>query len=363
MYLAVLGRQPVISIAELEALFFNVKRIYDNLATFDAEEKPDISRLGGSLKIAEKLEVSPLEYLSNLEPGKITFGISDWSRRMDPRSTLHWLSKLKRKLVQQGRSVRTVWPNTAAGTITTASSLHNGFSGENPRKVELIKVGKDWYKVIGVQDIDAYAARDQKRPARDAKVGMLPPKLAQILVNLCGDLKPGSRILDPFCGTGVLLQEAMLMGYKAYGTDLSERMIDYSKRNFEYLGLSDFELEAGDATSFKWNGKIDAVACEGFLGRPMVHFTPRVEIDEQKQICREIILGFLENLYPQIESGTPVVIAAPAWLEYDTKYSRLMIIDEIQNMGYNVDNKSRRGLLYYRRDQIVARDIIILRKK
>ena len=36
---------------------------------------------------------------------------------------------------------------------------------------------------------------------------------------------------------------------------------------------------------------------------------------------------------------------------------------KLKNMGYNVKDISREGLLYHRDDQIVARDIIILRKK
>ena len=39
------------------------------------------------------------------------------------------------------------------------------------------------------------------------------------------------------------------------------------------------------------------------------------------------------------------------------------ILDDINDMGYNVNNKSREGLLYHRDNQVVARDIIILRKK
>ena len=40
----------------------------------------------------------------------------------------------------------------------------------------------------------------------------------------------------------------------------------------------------------------------------------------------------------------------------------LICLDEIDKLGYNVNNKSREGLLYHRKGQIVARDIIILRK-
>ena len=368
MYLAILGRQPEISIAELEAKLDNVKPLSSHLATFTSKDATavDINRFGGVLKFAVSLDMSPLDYLSKLPEGKITLGISDYSKNASKKSATLEALKLKKILVRHGRSVRVVENKDAV--ISTAASLHNGLSGKNERKIELIKVNNDWYKVIGVQDIDAYTKRDQARPARDAKVGMLPPKLAQILINLCGPLKPDSRILDPFCGTGVVLQEAILMGYRAYGTDLSDKMIDYSTKNLEWLLRAEdshdcFQLSVGDATSFKWQSPIDAVACEGYLGRPMSLVPPEIKLKTEKNECSTIILGFLKNLASQIKPGTPVTIAAPAWLRNDNSYSRLEILDEIENLGYNVNNKSREGLLYHRDGQIVARDIIILRKK
>lgn len=343
-YLAILGRQPEISALELEMSDFCT----------------DIDRLGGTQKLAAKLEEKPLDFLRKLPDGKITLGVSDYSKKASSKTASIEALKLKKILVRHGRSVRVVENKDAI--LSTATSLHNGLSGKNERKVELIKVDDEWYKVIGVQDIDAYARRDQARPARDAKVGMLPPKLAQILINLCGPLKPGATVLDPFCGTGVVLQEALLMGYRAYGTDLSERMVEYSEKNLKYFDFSNYKLENGDATNFKWTEKIDAVACEGYLGRPMSQIPPEIKLKTEKQECSSIILGFLRNLATQIKSGTPVVIAAPAWLRPNNSYSRLEILDEIDKMGYNVNNKMREGLLYYREGQIVARDIIILRK-
>ena len=349
-YLAILGRQPEISIAELEMF---------NFCT-------DINRLGGTQKLAVKLEASPLEYLRNLPEGKLTIGVSDYSSHASRKSASVEALKLKKILVRHGRSVRVVENKDAV--LSTASSLHNGLSGKNPRKVEFMKTDDDWYRVIGVQDIDAYTKRDQARPFRDARVGMLPPKLAQILINLCGPLPEGATMLDPFCGTGVVLQEAILMGYHAYGTDISERMVEYSQKNLEWLkkngfGNDMFRLSPGDATSFKWTQPIDAVACEGYLGKPMSQIPSEIKLKEQKQECSAIILGFLKNLAKQIKLGTPVVIAIPAWLRENGNYERLDILDLITEMGYNVNNKSREGLLNCREDQIVARDIIILRKK
>ena len=340
------------------------------------------------------MERKPIEYLQDLPEGKITIGVSDYSEKASRKTALDEALKLKKILVRHGRSVRVVESKEA--TLSTATSLHNGLSGKNERKVELIRVGDGWYKVIGVQDIDAYAKRDQARPARDAKVGMLPPKLAQILINLCGPLKPGSVVLDPFCGTGVVLQEAILMGYRAYGTDINERMIQYSKKNLEWLIRDEnshfegirrlasrgqapaacgdgpagrgpknelFYLLQADATSFQWEQPIDAVACEGYLGRPFSKIPTEMELKEQKQECKAIVLGFLKNLAKQIKPDTSVVIAVPAWLRESGEYERMDIVDEIEKLGYNVNNKSRKGLVYHREEQIVARDILILRKK
>ena len=408
-YLAVLGRQPEISVAELEALFSDVRKISEKLATFKmmdsdkncVEETDLISRLGGSLKLAKKLDLKPIEFLANLPEGKITIGVSDYSKGASKKSASSEALKLKKILVRHGRSVRVVENREAV--LSTATSLHNGLSGKNERKVELIKVNEDWYKVIGVQNIDAYAERDRVRPARDSKVGMLPPKLAQVLINLCGPLDSNSRILDPFCGTGVVLQEALLMGYRAYGTDISEKMVEYSEKNIEWLaksrrnssesvfavvepttaervprkdgrtsGLEEglgrdfktrFKIQQGDATSFQWEKPIDAVACEGYLGKPFLKIPTEMEFKEQKQECQAIILGFLKNLSKQIKTGVPVIIAAPSWLRENGEYLRLEILDEIQKLGYNVNNKTCEGLLYHREKQIVARDILILRKK
>lgn len=370
-YLAVLGRQPKISLAELECLFGDVKRVATDLAVFDSEKEPEISRLGGTLKIAKRLEESPLDFLKTLPEGKITLGVSDFSKNANRKSAQTEALKLKKILSRLSRSVRVLENKDAV--LSTATSHHNQLA-EKKNHVELIKFNKEWFVVIGVQNITEYAKRDQARPARDAKVGMLPPKLAQILINFCGNLPKSSKILDPFCGTGVVLQEALLMDYDVQGSDLNERMIEYTGKNLRWLsekGLTKsdayakIQLSVGDATDFEWPEKIDAVACETYLGPPMSTIPPEIKLKSAKQECKPIILGFLKNLSRQIASGTPVAIAVPAWLKENGEYSRLNILDDIKDMGYNVmklKNSEQKDLLYHRDGQIVARELIILRK-
>ena len=386
-YLAVLGRLPKISLAELESQFRNVMRKTDELGIFESygEEKPEIGRLGGVLKLGEELPRgfnSLVEFLEELLEGKITLGVSDFRKGASARKAQAEALKLKKILQRRGRSVRVLQNKTAV--LSTATSHHNQLA-EKKNHVEIMMTDFGNFKLIGVQNISEYKKRDQVRPARDAKVGMLPPKLAQILINLCGKLPEGARVLDPFCGTGVVLQEAVLDGYRVMGTDLSERMVEYSERNLKWLlereteaeltkkekcGImkrcSDYILFSGDATEVEWTAKIDAVATEVFLGRPMSNPPAEVKLKEEKLTCRTIILGFLKNLGEQVETGTPVVIAVPAWLREGGEYSRLNILDEIRGLGYNVvsfKNLSQEDLLYYREGQIIAREIIVLRKK
>jgi predicted DNA methylase len=392
-YVAIAGRQPLISLAEIQALYDKAARLVGKKLVFfeineDGEENisPDVNRLGGSLKLGKFFDTdfSKLaKFLATAHPeGKITLGISDFSKQKKSGLAKQKSMELKRNLARMGRSARVITSNEPE--ISSATAHHNQL-GEKAGCFEIFLIDREIYLSLGTQNITAYTERDQARPARDAKVGMLPPKLAQILINLCGKLPEEARVLDPFCGTGVVLQEAAIMGYVPYGTDLNERMVEYSKKNLSWLFnehnqkrfkiLPDLiqkkdqilnAISVGDATSFTWEGEIDAVAFEGYLGAPMSKPPVDIKFKTEKAKCREIAIGFLKNITPQIKSGTPVVMALPAWLRENGKYAGLNILDEIQEMGYNFEkfqDLSQSDLLYYREGQIVAREIIVIRKR
>ena len=77
---------------------------------------------------------------------------------------------------------------------------------------------------------------DFGRPARDDFSGMLPPKLAQIMINLAQVQNPEALIIDPFCGSGTILSEALLMGYKdLLGSDISPKAIADTYKNISWI--------------------------------------------------------------------------------------------------------------------------------
>ena len=206
---------------------------------------------------------------------------------------------------------------------------------------------------------------------------MLPPKLAQIMINLAGPVEksPKSdltqpRLLDPFCGTGVVLQEASLLNYAVYGTDLSEKMIRYSRDNLNWL--EDIEkkkinwyLHEGDAMDTQWQQPIDAVVGETYLGQPFSAPPSPAKLTEVRGNCNHIIGSFLKNVASQLESGTPVVIAVPAWRSKEDTFTHLPLVQKIEDYGFTpvpLASAPSGSLLYHRPEQVVAREILVLVK-
>ncbi len=389
MFIAILGRQPAIGIAELERVFGDVSWFSDGSAVIRADGL-DIQRLGGTVKagriVAElprgdwrqasmKLVQAYAQAWAGHD-GKITLGISAYGFDVSPRDVQKTGIILKGKLKDKGVSLRLV-PNDDVA-LGTATSHHNKL-GLADNKVELLVVRGRGGKVIiaestGTQNITALARRDQERPARDAFVGMLPPKLALIMTNIAAAGLPQRSepytILDPFCGTGVLLQEAALLGYSVYGTDLSEKMVRYSRDNLNWLqdythDKIDWYLHEGDAMNTDWRQPLDAVACETYLGQPF-SAPPRPEkLAEVRKNCDWIISEFLKNIGAQLQPGTPLCVAVPAWRDASENVTHLPLISKLEQLGYRqVEFKNVRTpeLLYYRPDQVVARELLVLEK-
>ncbi len=381
-HLAILGRQPEISYAELLSLYpGNVTRLNEHCAQID-DDAVSLDRLGGSIKLGTHLGVLPAvpaqdiakhlcasdlaEAIATSGEGKLSFGISLYGFTLSKGQHESLGLELKKCFKQLGRSARYV---ASKGQLTAAQITHNKLLDKGA-DIWIVKTTSGYVlaSTVAVQDIAAYGERDHGRPARSAKVGMLPPKLAQMMINLTAP-KPGSRVLDPFCGTGVILQEASLLGFEAYGSDIEDTLVEMSKTNDEWLQKTHksaaWTLEVGDATSHQWAGRIDAVVTEGYLG-PALSKEPSVkELEHIKAEATKLTIDFLTNLAPQIKSGTPVCITLPCW-KTGKKFSRVEILDQIGALGYTLKEflpVTYEHLLYVRADQIVGRQITVLTRK
>jgi tRNA G10 N-methylase Trm11 len=385
--LVILGRQPKLGMAELESLYgSNSLKALDGAALLDIPtQEINFKRLGGALKIAQVLRILPTSNWQNIlqflieeipghlqyqSTGKFTLGLSIYGLNVPLGEQTKGLMSIKRVIRSTGKAVRIVPNKTPA--LNSAQVLHNKLTTKGAWELIIIKDGKNTIlaQTIFVQDIEAYAARDHARPARDARVGMLPPKLAQIMINLASPSKD-STVLDPFCGTGVVLQEALLMGFSAVGTDLEPRMVEYSTKNLDWLSTkfqplnTNFVIEQGDATNFTWPENISSVVSEVYLGRPLSKIPPSEELFKIANDVNTIFKKFLRNLSDQIKPGVRICLAVPTW-RAKHGFVKLPALDNLSELGYNqLDFKraEQKDLVYFREDQIVARQLIVLEKK
>lgn len=396
----ILGRQPAIGIAELESVLGaeHIRPISGQSVLSDVSpEDIPFARLGGSVRAAKILGRmdtaqwpehvrSMAKYLRDRLPslpdGKLKLGLSVFDLPVSSQQLFRSGLELKKICKQAGRSVRLV-PNTEAA-LSSAQVLHNQLTGELGIEFVLIADGKHTWlaQTTQVQDITAYARRDQGRPKRDARVGMLPPKLAQTIVNLAtAQTNPlyGAVVLDPFCGTGVVLQEAVMMGFDVYGSDLEPRMVEYSDQNLRWLQQTVqtpvtqvtspdgryYQLEVGDATTHTWSPIPSIIACETYLGRPLSSWPNPETLQEIIGTCNVIIEKFLRNIGEQLPSGARLCVAVPAWRAPNGRLHHLPLLDHLEKMGYNrlkFEHIRDEDLVYYRPDQIVARELLVMIK-
>jgi tRNA (guanine10-N2)-dimethyltransferase len=384
MYLCVLGRQPEISLAELKAVFGekNVET-HGELSILNIDNEINarsFERLGGTIKLAEIVS-DDWNKIINLLPseGKVTIGLSAYNTELDVRT----ITKIAKEIKKLRKNVRFV-PNTKP-ELSSATVFHNKLTTK-PNRYEFILSEINGEKILArtlyVQNINSYAARDFDRPKRDAKVGMLPPKLAQIMLNLAVSdspnrytLRPNGAnaepatvpvVLDPFCGTGVVLQEAALMGFNVYGTDIEERMIDFSTTNLKWLSarfhINFFDkLEVGDSTNFQWQPVMKFVVSEIYLGKPLLIEPTTTVLKSNLKHCNNMLEDFLNNLSPQIDEQVRICLAVPAWF-VGGKTFRLPIIRQLADFGYELQVTSPKPLIYRREDQIVGRELLVLKK-
>lgn len=387
MYISLLGRQPALSLAEIERTLGVPMRFSESTATFETNKVVDIEKLGGSQKIGKVSLNIPSTNWSQISKfitehyyrewssrsGKLTVGLSVYDATINPRDIQKIGLTLKGRLKGRGVNIRLI-PNQEA-TLSTATSHHNKL-GLADNKIELIIAIGSKNTIVaestGSQNITALASRDQGRPKRDAFVGMLPPKLAQIMINLASAGESKLNLLDPFCGTGVLLQEALLIGHSVYGTDLSEKMISYSEQNLEWLSTKNklsgnWTLHEGDAMTTQWQKLApQTIASEAYLGQPFSAPPSAKKLEEVQGNCQHIISSFLKNLHSQVAPGTEMCIAVPAWKNSEGSFSHLPLVSSVEKFGYEriiLKSVKHDDLIYYRPDQVVARELLLIKSR
>jgi len=341
-YFFILGTNPTLSLAELTAVFKDgeFSLVQKNIALLEINHEINaniIKKIAGTIKFgiinSETASLNPKDILKiaatfsrpEKSQSKFNFGISLYGKA---KINLKILGMEFKKLLKQS-GINSRWVISREPTLSSVVVEQNKLVTDKGTEIVMIEFNKKLFlgRTIAVQPFKELSFRDYGRPARDDRSGMLPPKLAQIMINLA-TMPPLSKgvggilqsndditILDPFCGSGTVITEAMLMGYtNIIGSDISNRAISDTKKNVEWI-IGNWKLEIGnwklyqhDACSLSQKIKpqsIDAIVTEPYLGPQNENFEISKVINELAQLYSKSLMEFKKILKP---SGRIVMI-------------------------------------------------------
>ncbi|MFA6039341.1 MAG: RsmD family RNA methyltransferase [Candidatus Peribacteraceae bacterium] len=398
-YAAFLGHQPHISIAELSASIrdFELQRVLGSeVVIFGSTLDLDatyLQTLGGTVAIARKAHDKPvtLEDVPGLlrgevkgVAGKVTFSLRGFG--LPPKQIRDLYRTCKNELRSHGRPARYVGTER---TPAVSVLLHDEglLDGSHGCELVLIKEGDDLWvgRTVAAQDVNAYAKRDMEKPARDTRVGLLPPKLAQILLNFGAWLVHGTvggnaekelTVFDPFCGTGVVPIEAMLRGWNVLASDDSLKAVHACERNLQWL-RKEHGIPKKEVTSKVWKQDArkpfelkappDVIVTETTLGPPLEKKAPLKEASRLKTAMEDLQEEFLRNVAATLP-GVSVVATWPVWYTSKGQVRLEKVWDKLHDMGFRVaipaavdlEITGRPTLVYRRPGQYVGREIVML---
>lgn len=380
LYCFHLGREQGLSIAELQAFFGDKIEWEGETAWLEHEpfEQPRalIDQLGGTTKISERfaeakkqseLTNALIKKLRSLKPqGKIHFGLNLYPA--NDRLLNDLLKAIKETMKTEGRNVRFLNQRT---NLTTAMVVKGGLM-KSRTDLNIIVLKNQWAltQTIAVQNFMAYSLRDYEKPRRLKKEGMLPPKLAQIMINLTAMVSQntqfeGKILYDPFCGSGTILGEGLIKGMQVIGSDASANAISAAAENLEWIrqnGLCKsekqprlFVKEAETVKAKDLSNIPDRVVSELYLGPAKAYRLSTSEIGSIQKKLIPLYQQSLTNLRPLLRAHTPLVLAAP--LHHSREGSLHSIpLAKILPEKY----KWITSLKYHRKDQGVGRELWIL---
>lgn len=366
-YLAVLGTNPELASLEFSTIYPDAQWNQGYISS--TSQIPDISQLGGTIKIGQVVAQLPrsfdgldktiLQLLQNIQGEKIHFGFSVYAG--DAATTTAQVNSfakqcfkhglvIKKQLRSTGASVRLVTEQAAALSSVTVDKeklLHHHTDF-------IIAVYKKYIvlaQTLAIQDYQQFSQRDYGRPERDHHSGMLPPKVARMMLNISAP-ETNSVILDPFCGSGTVLQEALLAGYQhVLGSDISEYAIDDTAANLAWLQLQAQQLivsDVKDITQHVSKHSIDRIVGEGYLGPVRPKKTEKIH-RQLSQLYRDML-----NILPHIlKPSARIVFALPAWKRHED----ILTIDLQNSVAHNNFTEFHTPIMYGRKHATVMRHI------
>ncbi len=371
----VYGRTPDLSHAEILSFFPHALRISENTGSVHGALQPEnIHRLlGGTIKIAREIsgsidvdrDVFMRLIVRELTPEK-PFGISRYGRAPDELSGIEKDIKKFFSATHTGIRYVTAKDGDISSVVITRENVQECIIICDKKRC---RIGK----TVSVQDYEYWGKKDFGRPVADAKSGMLPPKVSRMIVNIARGYKKNIRtLLDPFCGMGTILAEALLTGCEnVIGSDTSEHAISGAKQNLQWLN-NEFQpsknrtisILCADAVHISAHIpalSVDAIVTEPYMG-PTAIGEGTLSESKAKDILKgleKMYIGCLRDWDKVLVAGGVIAIALPVYIYPKCTYRVKKVIDTCEKLGYTLLCSP---VLYGRDNAKVKREFYFIRK-
>lgn len=312
--------------------------------------------------------------------GRFHFGLSAYpvSKKMGYQLRGVGLAA-KKQFKANGFSARLVM--SKQDTLSSVVVEKNKLISNQGVEVVVLRDGSEYLlgTTMSVQPFAALNDRDFSRPARDDVSGMIPPKLAQIMLNLAG-VSHERGVLDPCCGSGTIGQEALLYGAaRVQCSDIAAKAVTDTKANFSWLESryrisTPYEVVQMDARKLLIpDDSIDCIVTESFLGTPL-----RGELTTEQATHRNLELqplyhAMIQELARVLRVGGRLVMVWPAPI-VKRAFLLLSKTELLRDTGLRFVSvvpsaiaqvlplSSRNTFVYAREGQYIAREIVVLEK-
>lgn len=389
-YFFILGQNPTLSSAEISSLLppgVRFAAVSPETILLETEREIDpykfMSRLGGTIKAGQILdtliEIDPEEIAKNIPTAhgkKSYFGFSFY--KIDDELNSKTFQNKTREIKNLAISVKNIlaenkissrWVTSTEKNLSSVVVEKNKLLTEAGAEIVFL-IGKEKIylgKTLAVQEFEELSFRDYSRPARSMKVGLLPPKLAKIMINLAE--KPlDAVLLDPFVGLATILGEAALMGYKnLIGADINGETLSGARENFEWLTktynlkLITYNLIASDVRKLSKKlppRSVHAIVTEPYLGPALQGNESQEKIQEIIKELSELYLSAFREFKKILKLDGKIVITFPVF-HTEKENLFLPVVDEIKKIGFTVTNPLPKGFEKYSFLKITPRDSIV----
>jgi len=196
---------------------------------------------------------------------------------------------------------------------------------------------------IAVHNPFEFQKRDINRPTQ-RKIFSIPPRLAKIMVNL-SSCATGKILLDPFCGVGTILQEAMLMKAQTIGIDVNPWCVKASYANLEWLKEqynlreTKYTILLGDSrhlTNQIGQESVDCIVTEPDLGPALRHFPTALHAKRIADKLMPLFCDFLEEAYKTLKDGGKLVLVTPYIKTRSGAFVPMDIKEKAETTGFKI---------------------------